>query len=80
MAVHEISDVIHKYSKESVKIQNIRIGFICEVCGNHWGVAISDEEDMFKQAMKLVCLNCYQKEIHNNNEKDEKNGYSNNQK
>ena len=78
MAIHEISDVLHKYAKETVLITHVRIGFFCSVCGKEWGISLDDNQNLLIQAMKMVCLPCYQKTI-NNNGKGENYENSNNQ-
>lgn len=74
MSVHEISDVLHKYMSGTVKVVNIRIGFVCTVCGNEWGIRVDDEEELLRQAHKFICLPCYQNNLVRS-AKGENNGY-----
>jgi len=76
MATHEIQNILHKYTKETVQITNVRLGLICSVCGHHWGIALDDGDDLLKQSQRMICLPCYQKSV-NNNAKDGNYEYSN---
>lgn len=77
MAEHEIGNVLHKYTKQSVQITDVRIGLICSVCGHHWGVALDDNGDLLLQAQKMMCLPCYHNDI-KGNDGDDDNGYKRN--
>lgn len=61
--IHEISNIIYKYSEPQVRVTNIRIGLVCTVCGNEWGIRVEDEKELARQSTKFMCLNCYNKKI-----------------
>jgi hypothetical protein len=82
MAIHEISNILYKYMKDTVTLTDIRFGFRCEVCGHSWGIAVSDNEELLRQSQRMICLECYHRSLEENNNKgnveDEENENTNN--
>jgi len=59
MSIREVSDIVHKYTEESVIISTIKIGLLCTVCGHEWLVRVDDEQELIRQAGKFICMPCY---------------------